>query len=550
MSTTITTPQSTVKLSDLTVVPEDNPRGIITETDSLKDLSASIKRDGLLQPVLAVQTEDGGLKLTAGYRRVAASKLAGLKEIPVYVRELKDVEGAAFDENEQREEMSPMARAKSLARQKKALGSNKKVAERRSLTPQQVSALIGMTEMPESVQAIAMVDRNLGAGVAKELAKVGKLPGGEAVALYVANEGQENPAIYRKFAADPENLLSQVARYRDSNASDKDALGSCPVVVSVYAIDPVTLTEDAEKIAEFDRRAAAAKAILGYQARGLSEPDQWNNRANFTYQFGEVEIDALRAAGCLLEEEVDEDDEDRHFGRAWGYVFDGEVILDQIEQLITRVETEAAEVEESEKEQRRKEAEEAGLDPDAADAAAEAPGKSNHQLAKEAAAKARTDNEYIGDKLLAKSAKAPSKTRTLAAVKMIAKTAVASDDSVAAAGNRLCFKSWKEVEVKELKSKEKREKIHYLEKADAHTRLMESIDNAKTVEEVVQIVTSAFVAATFGNEDELPQSKRAYFGDKPRYVSREDLKVIDDFAKGCLPEDVEKARAKKRERGY
>ena len=72
MSTTITTPQSTVKLSDLTVVPEDNPRGIITETDSLKDLSASIKRDGLLQPVLAehanqpfMQYEDVGSRWRA-----------------------------------------------------------------------------------------------------------------------------------------------------------------------------------------------------------------------------------------------------------------------------------------------------------------------------------------------------------------------------------------------------------------------------------------------------------------------------------------------------
>lgn len=69
-----TTP-TTVKLADLEIDPAENPRGQITP-ESIEGLTASIKVQGVLTPLLVVAANDG-YRLTAGYRRAAAAKQAG-----------------------------------------------------------------------------------------------------------------------------------------------------------------------------------------------------------------------------------------------------------------------------------------------------------------------------------------------------------------------------------------------------------------------------------------------------------------------------------------
>ena len=81
-----TSTPTTVKLSELVIDPAENPRGPI-KPDSIEGLAASIKTQGVLTPLLVEATDDG-YRLTAGYRRAAAAKRAGLKEVPVHVRSL------------------------------------------------------------------------------------------------------------------------------------------------------------------------------------------------------------------------------------------------------------------------------------------------------------------------------------------------------------------------------------------------------------------------------------------------------------------------------
>ncbi|WP_031482261.1 ParB/RepB/Spo0J family partition protein [Maridesulfovibrio frigidus] len=84
--------------------------------EALKDLADSIKTKGVLQPVLVrpIAGRRDSFELVAGERRLRASKLAGLSEIPVLVKEMTDLESMAIAliENLQREDLNPIEEAK------------------------------------------------------------------------------------------------------------------------------------------------------------------------------------------------------------------------------------------------------------------------------------------------------------------------------------------------------------------------------------------------------------------------------------------------------
>jgi ParB family transcriptional regulator, chromosome partitioning protein len=78
------------------------------ETQPLEELAASIKANGIIQPLIVRKGEDGKLHLIAGERRLRASKMAGLKQVPVVVRKSTDKEALelALIENLQREDLN------------------------------------------------------------------------------------------------------------------------------------------------------------------------------------------------------------------------------------------------------------------------------------------------------------------------------------------------------------------------------------------------------------------------------------------------------------
>ena len=86
----------------------DQPRKNFDE-DALMELADSIKQFGLLQPIL-VQNKDTHYEIIAGERRWRAAKLAGLKEIPVIIKNLTDQELVEISliENIQREDLNPI----------------------------------------------------------------------------------------------------------------------------------------------------------------------------------------------------------------------------------------------------------------------------------------------------------------------------------------------------------------------------------------------------------------------------------------------------------
>ena len=87
------------------------------DEEALKALAESIKEKGVLQPLL-VRKKENGYELIAGERRLRASKLAGLTEVPVIVKEMSDKEvlEVALVENLLRENLSAIEEAEGLQR--------------------------------------------------------------------------------------------------------------------------------------------------------------------------------------------------------------------------------------------------------------------------------------------------------------------------------------------------------------------------------------------------------------------------------------------------
>ncbi|WP_305807432.1 ParB/RepB/Spo0J family partition protein, partial [Staphylococcus epidermidis] len=89
---------------------------------ALQELAASIRAQGLMQPILVRKVESDGAKpkyeIIAGERRFRASRLAGLTEVPVLVKDVPDESAAAMAliENIQREDLNPLEEAQGIAR--------------------------------------------------------------------------------------------------------------------------------------------------------------------------------------------------------------------------------------------------------------------------------------------------------------------------------------------------------------------------------------------------------------------------------------------------
>lgn len=93
------------------------PRSYMDDT-ALQTLAASIKTQGIMQPILVRHIDDEHYEIIAGERRWRASKIAGLEEVPVLVREIADEAALAMAliENIQRENLNPLEEAQGIKR--------------------------------------------------------------------------------------------------------------------------------------------------------------------------------------------------------------------------------------------------------------------------------------------------------------------------------------------------------------------------------------------------------------------------------------------------
>lgn len=124
------------------------------ESDALFKLSASIKQQGLLQPIL-VRRIDNGYEIVAGERRYRASLLAGKKTINAIVIDFDDLESAkaAIVENVQRENLSSIEEAYAYQRLIELFGyTQTKIAEQMNKTQSSIANKLRLLKLPENIQ--------------------------------------------------------------------------------------------------------------------------------------------------------------------------------------------------------------------------------------------------------------------------------------------------------------------------------------------------------------------------------------------------------------
>lgn len=99
------------------IYPNVNQPRQVFDAEPLKELSASIREKGVLQPIVARKMPDGGYEIIAGERRWRAAQQAGLHEVPVILKESDDQEAMelALIENIQRADLNPVEEAEAYA---------------------------------------------------------------------------------------------------------------------------------------------------------------------------------------------------------------------------------------------------------------------------------------------------------------------------------------------------------------------------------------------------------------------------------------------------
>jgi ParB family chromosome partitioning protein len=141
------------------------------DDEALKELSASIKVQGIMQPILVRPVPGGQFEIIAGERRWRAARIAGLDVVPVLVREVPDNAALAMAliENIQREDLNPLEEAAGIQR----------LIDEFGMTHDQAADMVG-----RSRSAVSNLLRLLGlAAPVRELLQAGKLDMGHGRAL-------------------------------------------------------------------------------------------------------------------------------------------------------------------------------------------------------------------------------------------------------------------------------------------------------------------------------------------------------------------------------
>ncbi|MGN0445527.1 MAG: ParB/RepB/Spo0J family partition protein [Acutalibacteraceae bacterium] len=138
---------------------------------ALDELAESIQKNGVLQPLLVRPMSDGSYQLVAGERRWRASRIAGLTEVPVIIKEMSDEQAMeiALIENLQREDLNPIEEAEGL----------QLLITRYHLTQEEAAARVGCSR-PAVSNALRLL--NLPESV-RDMAKAGEISAGHARAL-------------------------------------------------------------------------------------------------------------------------------------------------------------------------------------------------------------------------------------------------------------------------------------------------------------------------------------------------------------------------------
>lgn len=236
----------------------DQPRKNF-DKDALEELSESIKQFGLIQPIL-VQDRDTYYEIVAGERRWRASKLAGLKEVPVIIRKFTEQEIVEISliENIQREDLNPIEEALAYKRLHTEFNlKQEEVADRVSKSRAAVANSMRLLKLCENVQQM-VIDGEITTGHARAILAIEDPNEQYRVALKIYNEkmnvrdvekyikNMNKPAKPGKAKENNESLLAIYEKLQEElqeslgtkvNITSKNSSGAGKMEIEFYSHD-------------------------------------------------------------------------------------------------------------------------------------------------------------------------------------------------------------------------------------------------------------------------------------------------------------------------
>lgn len=207
-----------IPVSEIEANPHQPRRDFDEQT--LKELADSIQLHDIIQPVTVHRLPNGHYRLIAGERRWRAAKLAGLKDIPAYIRQANDSQllELALLENLQREDLNAMEVALSYKRMMEELDyTQEQVAERMGKDRSTVANFIRLLKLPPDIQ-LAVRSGELSMGHARALVNVDTID----KQLFIFRQIKEKGLSVRQTEALVRNL------YREGGAVKKTSKNLLP----------------------------------------------------------------------------------------------------------------------------------------------------------------------------------------------------------------------------------------------------------------------------------------------------------------------------------
>lgn len=449
------------------------------DDEAIEQLAANFKQVGVVQPVVVTPGEDGRFSLIAGHRRLRAAKVAGFTEIPGVLGDPKTARVANLVENLHQEALDPIDTARGLKAlaEEHNLTTHKEIARQVSKSSAWVSQHMRLLELPEGAQAhIACGSVPVEAErCLREVAKVSP-----RVAECVCELAVRRKVRPSRFLAGFGDLLEEAAEARFEDR---------PTMIDPRRVELSKVVTEAKKRCELIDRYQALRP---------------HSSGVVTIRLGEAEVDAARAAGCLIEHKVDRGE----WVSVVPFITDQALAADLCERAIERKEAEAAEQAKRDQESR---AHRNGHSPGASEEEIKEARRKEREEAKQRKEAARSKNQELERNLLGRRGGTSRKEHALARAKALVEIVLADNPKLAAAGLRLVSAQLQEVEVKQLKtSGETKEKVSYADDEQCAEYLRKRVADARSVNEVLELAGDAVVASLLADPEELPQSKRSY----------------------------------------
>lgn len=198
-----------LKITD--IEPNKNQPRQFFDNEAMNALAESIKEHGVVQPII-VRKENEGYQIVAGERRWRAARLAGLRTIPVVVKDYSDIEilQIALIENLQRQDLNPIEEANAY----------KTLMEEHNLSQESIAKSLGKSRpaIGNSLRLLSLNDR------LKELLIAGEITAGHARALLAVEGDKEQIDLAKKIVDEGLNVrqVEKLAKGKKKRKTKKE----------------------------------------------------------------------------------------------------------------------------------------------------------------------------------------------------------------------------------------------------------------------------------------------------------------------------------------